>query len=371
MKVYYDSGIWHKGTGIHGVKQKVNWRFEHADMRCVIPAIYRFPKGIVFDILLFTDEAKLHRFFEQYPTEETLTSNQRRCAQEEHPLQPVPVQEIWLNGKLAESGVSYSHIASATWARGENELGTIRKAYPAFLRDTPSFACQRVCMAYPEANHRIEPLLRRLRLNRIRSIRLATGAAWRFYPLDICFELPVGIADKQIEFINPPTGAAHRLYFSKTEIHEFPFGSNTSRKLYTMLAQYEIDPALPQGSTINFNSSISCPQNPQVDFPHPITPSERFKMIEDTLEEEDSGPCKESPASIGIIGGADGPTAIFVGTVKREQPEGPHGFPLHTGFSVPAFVKKNAYAFTIDGLSVKHIDENDYLLGDIDTGKLP
>ena len=367
MKVYYDSDIWHEGPGIRGVKQTVNWHFTHEDMRCVIPVLYRFPKGIVFDILIFTDEAKLQSYFERYPTEEALTAIQRRCAEQEHPLQPVPIRELWLNGKLAESGISYKHAISIPWAREKDQLDPIRKAYPILLRNAQSFACQRVCIAYPEADHGIEPLLRRLRLNKIRSIRLVTEAAQWFYPLDICFDLPIGNADKQIEFINPPTGASHRPNFSKTEIQEFPFGLNTSRKLYTMLALYEIDPALPQGSTINFNSSISCSQNPQVDFSQSTTPSECFAMIEDKPEEGGIKPCKESAAAIGIIGGADGPTAIFVGTAMAErEPKGSHGFPLHTCFSAPEFVKKDICTFTIDGVSVKHVDEKDYLLGDID-----
>lgn len=363
MKVYYDSGLWHEGPGTRGVKQKVNWHFTYEDMRCVIPVLYRFPKGIVFDILIFTDEAKLQGFFEQYPNEEALTVSQRQCAEQEHPLQPVPIHNIALNEKLAENGLSYSYTVSVSRMQREEEMVQVQKAYPALLQDIPSFACQRVCIDYPEADHRIEKLLRCLRLNRIRSMRLFTGATQWFYPLDIQFELPIGNTDTQIEFVNPSTKEVHRLYFNETRIQEFPFGLNTSRKLYTMLALYEIDPALPQGSAISFNSSISYAPHSHVDSIQAASSSESFELTGAMLKAADLEHCGKSPAAIGIIGGADGPTAIFTATKEEMKPDGPHGFPLHPCFSAPSLEKDEACTFIIEGVNVKHVDEKTYLLG--------
>lgn len=66
MKMYYNSSLWDKGKGFYGLPQKVSWRFEHAGTRRCIPVIYRFPKGIVFDIITFLDETKLREYLEKY-----------------------------------------------------------------------------------------------------------------------------------------------------------------------------------------------------------------------------------------------------------------------------------------------------------------
>src|SRR5690554_1130108 len=100
MKVYYESSIWGKGKGIFGLPQRTNWQFEYAGTKHYIPCIYRFSKGIVFDIITILDETKLRQFFEKYEAiEEKLTPLERRCAEQDHPYQPISVKEIWINGE--------------------------------------------------------------------------------------------------------------------------------------------------------------------------------------------------------------------------------------------------------------------------------
>jgi hypothetical protein len=342
MNVYYDPGIWHRGKGGRGRRQAAGWRFEYAGMRCVVPAVYRFPKGVVFDIMSFTDEARLREFFEKYEnTEEKLTPSQRRLAAQEHPLQPVPVNEVWLNGKKAQSGISYSHALSIPWARHDDALGPLRRAYPALLRDGRPFACQRVRVDYSEAAGGIETLLRRLRLNGIRGMRLVAASILRFHPLNISFELSSGDAEKQIDF-SDAAGKRYRLYISGAKTHEPPFDLPESRRLYAALASYEIEPALPEGASISF-----CNYAP---LPRPVSPPSR--AIGGT----------NSASSIGIIGGAHGPTAIFLGTDRQRQ-TGPHGLPLHTCFSVPSLSKNDVWTFILEGLNVKHLDGQTIDLG--------
>ena len=100
MRVYYNSNIRSKGKGLCGFPQRMNWQFEYAGAKRYIPAIYSFPKGIVFDIITILDETKLREFFEKYETvAETLSRLKKRCVEQEHPYKAVPIKEIWINGK--------------------------------------------------------------------------------------------------------------------------------------------------------------------------------------------------------------------------------------------------------------------------------
>lgn len=111
MKVRYDSSLWCEGKGFPGISQRTNWQFEYAGMKRVIPAIYRFSKGIVFDILTFLDEARVRKFFDKYEAHEAeLTPVQRWCAEEEYPYQDVPLKEIWINQKQVREFSSSSGV---------------------------------------------------------------------------------------------------------------------------------------------------------------------------------------------------------------------------------------------------------------------
>ena len=92
-----------------GLPQRTSWQFEYAGAKRYIPFIYHFSKGIVFDVITILNETKLREFFEKYEDiEETLTPLQKRCVEQEHPYQAVPISKIWINGKQVEGGYSSS-----------------------------------------------------------------------------------------------------------------------------------------------------------------------------------------------------------------------------------------------------------------------
>ncbi|MCQ1530418.1 sodium ion-translocating decarboxylase subunit beta [Lutispora saccharofermentans] len=341
MKTYYNSSSWgnEKGKGLCGVQQKVNWKFEHAGARRFIPVIYRFSKGIVFDVITLLDEAKLREFFEKYEAiEETLTPLQQRCAKQEHPYQSITVREIWINGEQAKGGYSSSSAVSIPWARQDEELIPVRKAYSSILKDRTCFACERFCVPYPEAGSKVQKLLRFFRLSRVKSIKLSTWPVQWFSPLDIHFEIPDKESTREVCFVHPGTGITHTLYFQDSEFVEIPMDQDKSRSLYTVQATYEIDPALPQGDSLQFNSSIQYAEPPE----------DRFSP--------------DAASSIGIIGGACGPTAIFLAGNDRKKtiPRGLHGLPLHSCFSVPSFYKEDNLHFILEGINIKKHDEKEY-----------
>ncbi|MFA7573691.1 MAG: hypothetical protein WCY24_08200 [Lutispora sp.] len=339
MKIYYNSSLWSKDKGPHGLPLRTNWQFEYAGAKRCIPTIYRFSKGIVFDILTFLDETKLHEFYEKYETiEEKLTPLQRRCAEQEHPYQAVPIKGIWINKKQIESGYSSSGAVSMPWARQSDNLMLVQKAYSSILKDTTCFACERFCVPYPETDSKIQKLLRFLRLYTVNSIKLSTHCAQWFYPLNIHFEIPEKDNQKEVYFKHPMTEITHTLYFQNTKHVEMPLGADENRSFYATQLMYEIEPALPQGDTLQFNSSIQ--------YTEPV--EDKFRPI--------------AASSIGIIGGADGPTTIFVSSVGREKniPRGLHGLPLHNCFSVPSFQKVDTSHFVLEGINTKKCDGKEY-----------
>jgi len=339
MKTYYSSNLWGKGKGMCGLPQRVNWQFEHAGSRQYIPVVYRFSEGIVFDIITLLDETKLREFFEKYEAvEERLTPLQRRSAEQEHPYQAVPINEIWINGERAEGGYSSSSAVSIPWAQRDDRLTLVGKAYASILKDATCFACERFCVPYPETDSKMQKLLRFFRLNRVSDVKLYTRPVQRFSPLDIHFEAPDKENRREICFIHPKTGITHTLYFQNAEPVEMPMGIETEHRLYTVQAMYEIDPPLPQGDSLQFNSSI-----------------QYTEFSEDRLG-------LASASSIGIIGGACGPTAIFAAVKNKEEtaPCGFHGLPLHCCFSVPSFHKEDTSNFVLEGINVKVYDSEEY-----------
>lgn len=340
MKMHYNSSLWDKGKGHRGLRQRVDWKFEYSGKKRFIPAIYRFPKGIVFDIITLLDEAKLLEFFEEYEmSEESLAPLQRSCAKQNHPYQAVPIKEIWIDGKPVEGGYSSNSAVSIPWELQKDNLVLVRKAYPSILKGTSCFACERFCVPYPVTESKIQKLLRFLRINKVRSIKLSTRLVHWLFPLDIHFDMPAGENQKVVIFKHPVTKIQHTIYFQKAKLVEIPLGTDRNRSLYTAQAMYEIEPALPEGDALQFKSSIQYTQ-----------PSDnKFKPT--------------AASSVGIIGGADGPTAVFISAAggKKNIPRGLHGLTLHNCFSAPSFNEDDALRFILEGINIKKDDGKEYV----------
>lgn len=345
MKVYYSSNLWSKGKGLWGWPQRTNWQFEYAGTKRYIPVIYRFSKGIVFDVITILNETKIREFLEKHKTteEEKLTPLQKRLIEQEHPYQAVQLSKIWINGKQVENGYSSSSTMSIPWLKQDDVLVPMRKAYSFILKNTTCFACERYCVPYPETDSGFQKVLRFLRLDRVNEIKLSTYPVHRFYPLDIHFTMSVDEKEKEIHFTHPVTGTKHKLYFQNANSMKIPIGAHQERDLYIMKSMYEIEPALPQGDTLQFDSSIQ-----YIDMPE--------------IAEAKYSP--SSVASIGIIGGADGPTSIFISSkgVGKTAPCGLHGLPLYSCYSVPSFAKEDTSHLHLEGINTKYHDSEEFTL---------
>ncbi|AGL03332.1 hypothetical protein [Desulfoscipio gibsoniae] len=177
-----------------------------------------------------------------------------------------------------------------------------------------------------------------MRLDKVNSIKLSTRSVQWFSPLDIHFEMSAKENQKVVCFRHPLTGIKYTLYFQNAEFIEMPLGVDGNRSFYAAQTMYEIEPELPQGDTLQFNSSIQ----------YTGTTEDRFNPT--------------ATSSIGIIGGADGPIAIFVSPAGEEKnvPRGIHGLLLHNCFAIPSFQKDDISHFVLEGINTKICDGKEY-----------
>lgn len=343
MKVYYNSSLLSTGKGFPGLPQTVDWEFEYAGNKCYIPVIYRFSTGIVFDIIVLLDEGKLRGYYDKYKDiEDSLTPLQGQCAQREHPYQSLSVSEVWINNKLVEGGFSSSSAISIPWEEQNIELMDIGKAYSSTLKNPSCFACERFCVPYPKVDSMASRLSRLLRMGRVKGLKFSTWPRDRFYPLNIHFNMSSGDKTKEIRFQHPLTSTHHILYIQNFRPIEIPFDRGGNHSLYATQAMYEIDPKLPEGDTLQFDSGMQ--------YNEPIG--------------MEGGLVPTAASSIGIIGGADGPTSVFI-TIKNgaEISKGLKGLPLYSCLSIPGFQKKDISHFILEGISIREVDSREYKFG--------
>ena len=330
MKVYYNSSLWDKSKGIPGRSQKINWEFEENGLRRIIPTIYHFSKGIVFDLITIIDEGEFRRFYDKYKNiEEDLEPLEQCIVEQEHPYQTMDIKEIWINGIKVEEGHSSSGSLYISWLEGQDELAVVKEAYSHILKNTSCFGCSRYLVPYPKKHHKIGEKLGLFHLSKIDEIKLITYPIKKLYPLDINFEMSVEENLKEISFIHPITGIEHTLYFQNPEVLEI-------QGLYFIQSMYEIEPELAEGSNLQFDSSIHY----------------GGMSIVDT----DSS----SAASIGIIGGANGATAILIAGKDKEANYGQKGLPLHNALSMPSLERQDVYKFILEGINIRIGESEEY-----------
>lgn len=330
MKVYYNSSLWDKSKGISGRPQKINWEFENNGLRRIIPTIYHFSKGIVFDLITIIDGEEFNNFYNKYVyIEEELSPIERKLLEQEHPYQEVEIKDIWINGKKVEGGYSGSGSFYSELTGKQEELSEIKKVYSFILKDVSCFNCYRYLIPYPETDSKMEKLLRFFHLYKIKEIKLNTYPKNKFCPLEVNFEMSLEENLIEISFTHPITGIEHTLYFQNPEVLEI-------QGLYFIQSMYEIEPELAEGSNLQFDSSIHY----------------GGMSIVDT----DSS----SAASIGIIGGANGATAILIAGKDKEANYGQKGLPLHNALSMPSLERQDVYKFILEGINIRIGESEEY-----------
>ncbi|HBN83860.1 MAG TPA: Na+-transporting methylmalonyl-CoA/oxaloacetate decarboxylase subunit beta [Clostridiales bacterium] len=331
MKIFFNSSLWSKGKGCHGSPQKANLQFEYSGTKRCIPIIYRFPRGIVFDVITILDESKLRTFYEKYEhIQNKMTSVQKRSMRQENPFQNISLQEIRINGKKTDDGFSSSSMMCIPWLKEDvNVLEDIKKEYAEYLKGRDCFAIERFCVRYPKSDSIFQKLLRFIWPEHVNRLHMTTEPHRHYDPLDITIHMSTRQKEEHnISFAHPLTGMEHTLYLQQLTPFELPLGNketNTGFQIYQ--ASYEISPPLSKGETLMFDN--------------------RLDMVGDVS----IGHKEQKQASaIGIIGGADGPTSIIVGKKENHVHCGKHGFPLSFCYSIPSDHRLDTVSFVIQGI---------------------
>ena len=297
MKVVWNSG---DGGRCHfpGRRQDINLSFTWAGTKRYIPALFRFPQGIVFDLITPFGEAVYAPFYEKYKDiAETLSPAHLRQAEGERPYPYVGLEIPTINGKRAEgmSGSGWHHLPSDNYSY-EDKV----REYPELLKNSGYFLNMRYMI---RTNRKTASWWRSLIYwlfpERIDSFEMRLQSSSRFFAIERSYELPANFEGIMTEaFEHPVTGERHLLHFQQPKADELKIPEREPM-LVAQLA-YEIEPELPAGEALQFDSSIPPPDG--------------------------GDPNQLSISYIGIIGSSSSTTAD----------KGAHGLPLRHCFSRPA-----------------------------------
>ena len=315
MKPSYSSDFDKKSSFFIGRSQKTLRTFTLWGIRSCIPAVYRYKEGIVFDLFTFPEEEKVRNFYKAYAgKEDSFSPAPLRRLEGEHPCPNILPCTIRINGIPAAQWDSQNFLHMPWAPENENLKRVLEKTYGNFIKRESCFSCQRFRVTFPD------PLIKTgvlgaLFPSRVVSLSLEFPSREIFFPLELEFTVSEREGSgryTEISFRHPETQILHTLYLQKEELERLPGDT----PLWVTPILYEIRPPLSSGEELCFDSSISIPQT-----------GDGFGF----------SPEATGSASIGIIGGADGPTAIFTGGLDtKELPRGAHGGSLHYTFAKPS-----------------------------------
>ncbi len=288
-KVYFDGNFrGHHGSERAGEEIALNRQFVWDEEAWSIPAVYICSKGLVVDFCMRISPERIRTFMEKWKIsadggEPGFTEEQRMQIDMENPLAVNISSKVILNGGEHES----SHGCGLCWnpCFREGNSPEAKSAVQHYgLDPVQSYAIWR--SAFPWKTRR-KPQIKTLSVMLMQEPIVILGPHFRV-------SLP-----GEIEFVHPSTGKKYTLTVQEYEHQEFSAEHfNTSNqelpKHYTMMG-YTILPHLPDGTF----TIIDC------------APSDRSRQ-------KHTGPnasqATNSACSIGIIGSADGPTAIVFGS---------------------------------------------------------
>lgn len=277
MEVYFDCSLWKEsGERECSCIQPVHARFTAGGLERIIPVIYCFEEGIVFDILTVLDEKVMRdycgRFAEYEERAAELSDAEVLEITQQNPYHNVGIAAMWLNGCLETEQTAFSSIGYTPESTGDMEkqmAQRIRDAYPEYLEHENCFFCQRVQLETKEDWTKTV----------LGEIRMQTRKLQRTEVLDLEAAVKPG-EESRITFVHPAAGIRHEVVIYDTELVEMP----GIQPFY--MGKAEVVPSLPEEEHILFDSSLSC------------------------TEPDLTG--TEEGSDISLIGGAEGPTAIFI-----------------------------------------------------------
>ena len=291
--VYYNANFWgnnHEGEPCEEIS--IEKRFFWAGREWYLPSVYICDKGMVTDILFRVDAAEVQAFMDKWgvteENEHTFSREQRRLMELENPLSFNFNSELNINGKCLRTnrgcGIVYVPF------RDEIDRLEWQSVLDYYNLDIKScWVIQRSC--YPWIDGQPTEIV---------TMEVIMKHQPMFVPGET-FE--TSAAGEDHNFQNPTTGTTHTLTVQEFEAKEmelkFPGIEDWEYPSNHIEMTFTLEPELPQ-------TEFSITDSQQSDKPRAIP-------------NQICGRKSSGTEAIGIIGGADGPTAIIVGRPKSKR----------------------------------------------------
>lgn len=293
-KVYFEGGFWsEREISRAGTEIPVQSKFLWDGREVLVPSVYSCAKGLVVDVCIKIPAKDIRAFMDKWnlsPKNDgsDFTEEQQMQAEAESPMAISFSPEVTVNGKVLRT----SHGSGLSWNPCTSDANCLeaKGAIEHYGLD-PSSGWVVSRHAFPWATARRPKEIKALSLTlAVDPVRLPGSKFEGDTP---------GV---QIAFIHPINGKKHTLTILECEKQEMPehafrdegfdFPTHYTAMSYTMV------PELPEGA-------FSVMDTVQGDRP-------RKKQA------DPNAPTADCVAmSVGIIGGADGPTAVFIGSKPR------------------------------------------------------
>ncbi|MGI6029064.1 MAG: hypothetical protein ACOX81_06610 [Candidatus Heteroscillospira sp.] len=290
-KVYFEGSFWgRRGRGRAGTEIAVNREFSWGGRRWMVPSVYSCGKGLVVDFCLRVPREHILAFMDKWQLSgendgsDSFTREQRMLIDVENPLCADFHPEAVVNGRALRT----DHGCGACWNPclpeeylPDTETRSVMEHYG--LDRSCGWAISRWCFLWASGRR---PDIKSLSLTLSQDRAALPGPHFRASaPGDAC------------TFVRPATGQSHTLTVQEYEYQELPensFGEdNMEYPRHYAAMSYTVEPPLP-GDVLTVQDCF------EGDRPRP-------KKLSAPEPEGTSAAC------IGIIGGADGPTAIIFG----------------------------------------------------------
>ncbi len=289
--VTFGSGFSCKKKGKNGKKIAVEKTFKRQDRTWFIPAVYLCPKGIVADILIRTEPERMKDFFEKWAfcgyKEDRLSEEEIRSLERENPLDISFRATLYVNGREIRRnfGTAINFIPQTLLPDGgENSEEALKVMQHYSLDQNAAWTMHRVSFPFT--------ITKKTKINAL-SMEFAEEYESVYGEKFTCDEIGGKVA-----ITNPVDSTQHEL---------------------TVLGITDEELSLPCFDGFKFPSHYR-----QMIFS--LKPDSEDFSLKDTLSNDEPVPCNESrkntdtsASSIAIIGGADGPTAVFMTGTKKEN----------------------------------------------------
>lgn len=290
-KVYYEGSFWGKGKGRAGKEIQINKNFVWGSENWYVPAVYACAKGLVVDFCVEVPPERIRVFIDKWQLPqldgEQISQQMQEQMERENPLNISfrPVARV--NGEeiTAKSGCSVCWIPTSCLPEGEKRELEAEDCLTHYGMDkSRGWVLHRWNFPWVTAQR---PKLKSLKIELKRGLTKMEGIHF--------FTPSVG---HQVQFAHPVSGVEHTLTVLSCEPETLAPRPWRQEQFelpnHCMTMTYRLEPDLPDKSF----RVLDCQQS---DAP-------RVKKAEGNAE----GNAENTASTIGIIGGADGPTAVVV-----------------------------------------------------------